>query len=213
MSQIVVELLLNVWLLTVIPETWELRFILILQKTNVMGNNTDNKSLLDAGMKKAGEIVSDFIYNYLVKVCEALVDDAVKGKRGWSSFTGNTITSYACGLYINGRFSYYYSSGDKMAQPIRVKLTEDEYAYLSPDYDGKNRGLRGTMKTDGDYGEDFSLNFLKSYKPDCNDGFAIVMCTGTEYSTYLENRNNANVLTDTFQKAQNILFSNLKPMK
>ena len=47
-----------------------------------MGNNTDNKSLLDAGMKKAGEIVSDFIYNYLVKVCEALVDDAVKSKRG-----------------------------------------------------------------------------------------------------------------------------------
>lgn len=173
----------------------------------------NNNNLFDAGMKKAGEIVSVFIYDYLVKVCEALVDDAVKKKRGWSNFTGNTITSYACGLYIDGRFSYYYCSGDNMPQPIRAKLTEDEYAYLSPDYDGKDRGLRGTMKTDGDYGENLSLNFLKTYKPDCNNGFAIVMCTGTEYSTYLENQNNANVLTDTFQKASNILFSNLKPMK
>ena len=149
----------------------------------------NNNNLFDAGMKKAGEIVSVFIYDYLVRVCEALVDDAVKKKRGWSNFTGNTITSYACGLYIDGRFSYYYCSGDNMPQPIRAKLTED------------------------DYGENLSLNFLKTYKPDCNNGFAIVMCTGTEYSTYLENRNNANVLTDTFQKASNILFSNLKPMK
>ena len=55
----------------------------------------NNNNLFDAGMKKAGEIVSVFIYDYLVKVCEALVDDAVKKKRGWSNFTGNTITSYA----------------------------------------------------------------------------------------------------------------------
>lgn len=178
-----------------------------------MDRNADNKSLFDAGMKKAGEIISGFIFDYLVKVCEALVDDAVKSKRGWSNFTGNTITSYACGVYIDGVFSYYYSNEDNMRKPIRVKLTEDEYAYLSPDYDGKNRGLRGTVKTDGDYGENSSLKFLRAYKPDCNNGFALVMCTGTEYSTYLENRSNANVLTDTFQKARDILFANLKPMK
>jgi hypothetical protein len=39
------------------------------------------------------------------------------------------------------------------------------------------------------------------------------MCTGTEYSTYLENVLNADVLTGTFQRAQNTLFKNFKPMK
>lgn len=173
----------------------------------------DNNNLFDAGMKKAGEIVSGFIYDYLVRVCEALVNDAIEYKRGWSNFTGNTITSYACGLYIDGKFSYYYCSGDNMPQPIRAKLTEDEFVYLSTDYDGRSKGLRGTVKTDGDYGKNFSLKFLKEYKPACNNGFAIVMCTGTEYSTYLENRDYGNVLTDTFQMAKDILFSNLKPMK
>lgn len=175
--------------------------------------NADNKVLFDEGWKRAKETVAGYLYDCLVRICEALVDDAVKSKRGWSSFTGNTATSYACGLYIDGRFSYYYCSGDNMPQPIRAKLTEDEYAYLSPDYEGKDRGLRGTVKTDGGFGEDFSLSFLKRYKPECRNGFAIVMCTGTEYSTYLENRSNANVLSNTFQRARDVLFSNFKPMK
>lgn len=172
----------------------------------------DNRKQFDAGIKKIREITSGYIYNYLVKGCEDLVNDAVRGVRGWKNFTGNTVTSYACGLYVDGALSYYYCSGDSMPQPIRVKLTKGEAVYLSPDYDGRNRGLRGDIQTDGGFGRDTSLSFLKSYNPKVNKGFAIVMCVGTEYAVYLENRANANVLRDTFQRAPGILMSNLKPM-
>lgn len=71
----------------------------------------------------------------------------------------------------------------------------------------------GTVETDKGYGETFSFNFLKRYKSKSRRGFEIVMCTGTEYSTYLENVLNADVLTGTFLKAQDTLYRNFKAMK
>ncbi|THC82914.1 hypothetical protein E7X23_24385, partial [Bacteroides fragilis] len=128
------------------------------------------------------------------------------------NLTGNTITSYACGLFMDGRFSYFVCSGDSMKQPVRVKLTKGE-TFVGVSYDNQNRRFTGTIETDKGYGEASSFDFLKRYKSESRKGFEIVMCTGTEYSTYLENVLNADVLTGTFQRAQNTLFKNFKPMK
>ena len=44
-------------------------------------------------------------------------------------------------------------------------------------------------------------------------GFSVVMTTGTEYSEYLENVRNLNVLTDTFKSSKGIMLEELKPME
>ena len=98
-----------------------------------------------------------------------------------------------------------------MKQPVRVKLTKGE-TFVGVSYDNQNRRFTGTIETDKGYGEASSFDFLKRYKSESRKGFEIVMCTGTEYSTYLENVLNADVLTGTFQRAQNTLFKNFKPM-
>ena len=161
-------------------------------------DNRSNEVLFDEGIRKAKELVSGYIFDVLTKCCEEL--------------TGNTITSYACGLFMDGRFSYFVCSGDSMKQPVRVKLTKGE-TFVGVSYDNQNRRFTGTIETDKGYGEAFSFDFLKRYKSESRKGFEIVMCTGTEYSTYLENVLNADVLTGTFQRAQNTLFKNFKPMK
>lgn len=171
-------------------------------------DSRDNSVLFDEGMKKAKEIISGHIFDLLVKCCEDLIQDAVQNKSGFRNLTGNTITSYACGLFMDGKFSYFVCSGDSMAQPVRVKLTKGE-TFVGISYDNQNRRFTGTVETDKGFGEAFSFNFLKRYKSKARNGFEIVMCTGTEYSTYLENVLNADVLTGTFQRAQNTLSRNL----
>lgn len=174
----------------------------------------DNSKAFDAGIKKARKLVKGYISDCLIKVCEDLVEDAIKSYRSpIGPFTGNTITSYACGLYINGSLVYYYSNGRKMKAPVRVKLAKGETAYLAPDYGGKQRRFTGKTDTDKGFGEDFSFKFLRNYKSKSKQGYELVMCDGTEYSSYIENVWHGNVLTNTFEKSRSILSRHFKPMR
>ena len=61
----------------------------------------NNKAALDKGFKKAKEIIFGHLYDQCIRLCDALVVDAVQ-KRTFQSFTGNTITRFACGSYVDG---------------------------------------------------------------------------------------------------------------
>lgn len=169
-----------------------------------------NAKALEEGLKKAREIAFEHVKQCLMDACDDLVDHAVHAKYGWQNFTGNTITSYAIGLFIDGKFVYYYSNNG-IKPPVRVKLKKGETVFLNPDYDGRSRSFTGIIDTDAGYGEPFSFEFLKSYKSHTK-GIELVMCTGTEYSSYIETVRNGNVLTETFKNAQSILSANFKPM-
>ncbi|MBB4043814.1 hypothetical protein [Bacteroides reticulotermitis] len=174
-----------------------------------MANNTQ---VLNRGFKKAQQIANDYIANQLIKVCEMLVDDAVKRyKSPVGPFTGNTITGYACGVYLNGTLFYYYKN-DGIKSPLRGKLKKGESVSLAPDYGGRTRSMTGRINTDGEYGHEHSFKFLRAYNSKVKSGVEIVMCSGTEYSTYIETVLDGNVLTDTFRNAKQILANNIKPM-
>ena len=171
-----------------------------------------NEQVLTKGLLKAKEIAYEHYLDCLRDSCDQLVDDAVASyKSPIGPFTGNTITSYAIGLYLGKDLVYYYSN-DGIKQPVRVKLKKGERVELTPDWRGKNRSFSGSVDTDGGYGEDFSQRFLGAYHPKSN-GIELVMTSGTEYSTYIETAMRGNVLTDTFKRAKGILQSNFKPMK
>ena len=110
-------------------------------------DNRSNEVLFDEGIRKAKELVSGYIFDVLTKCCEELIQDALDNKSGFRNLTGNTITSYACGLFMDGRFSYFVCSGDSMKQPVRVKLTKGE-TFVGVSYDNQNRRFTGTIETD-----------------------------------------------------------------
>lgn len=170
-----------------------------------------NEEALTKGLKKAREMALEHIRKSLEDSCDELVNHAVANyKSPIGPFTGNTITSYAIGLYLDGNFSYYYSN-DGIKPPVRVKLRKGERVLLAPDWAGKTREFTGSTDTDDGYGERFSYNFLNTYKSKTK-GIELVMCSGTEYSTYIETVMKGNVLTSTFKNAQSML-NNFKPMK
>lgn len=176
-----------------------------------MATTIDNTAELARAKKKMKELVSGHVYDMLVKTCDDLLGDAVTSK-SYSGFTGNTQTSYTCGLYIDGTFAYYVNQRMWSAEPVRKKIPLGVYVYLKKPYEGRPRGVRGKVNVDSLYGKDNALQFLKSYKRAPKNGFAIIMTTGTEYSIYLEQTKGLNVLTDTFQHARSILSKNVKPI-
>lgn len=172
----------------------------------------DNLKTFDAGMKKAKRLINDYLYAAIERVCLGLIDHAMKEKE-YQGFTGNTQTSYACGIYLNGQLQSVFVSGDDMKKPIHIKIRKGERVYLPNPYEGQARSVTGRVDVDGKYGAESAAKFLMSYKPFVKKGFSIAMTTGTEYSEYLENVRNLNVLTDTFKSSKGIMLEELKPME
>ena len=79
-------------------------------------------------------------------------------------------------------------SGNTMRKPVRIKIRKGERVYLSNPYEGKDRTVVGKVDVSGEFGADSAADFLSSCRPFITKGFSIVMTTGTEYSEYLEKR-------------------------
>ena len=174
---------------------------------------TYNKAALNSGFKKAKQIIFSHIYNQAILLCENLIKDALS-KREFQSFTGNTITSFACGIYIDGDLNYMVASGENMSSPVHAKIQRGQTVYLKNPYEGSPRRVTGKVDIKYDeYGMETSFKILQSMKPD-NRGISIIMTTGTEYSTYLESVYNLNVLTDTSKSSniKSLLYSSFKPL-
>ena len=172
----------------------------------------DNRKAFDAGWKRAQRIINNYLYELVEHLCADLIDHALK-EREYDGFTGNTQTSYACGIYHNGGLMGMVISGNSMKRPVRIKVRKGERVYLKNPYEGKARTVTGRVDVDGELGADSASDFLSSYKPFIKMGFSVVMTTGTEYSEYLENVRNLNVLTDTFKSSKGIMLEELKPME
>lgn len=145
----------------------------------------------DSIMEKQNPVIDSFIMKNLENFGEEMVNNIIPIQRGFYNLTGNTITSFAYGLYLDGELLKIGLYDGKNA--IRTKLTKGEL-FEGISYDGKYRRFVGIVSTDGDYGTQTSINFLKSYS--VTSKYGIVFTTGTEYSEYLEKVVNVNVLTD-----------------
>lgn len=171
-----------------------------------------NKHTLEQSKAVLRGIIDDYFVSYLIEVCHKAVDHAV-GHKEYGDFTGNTVTSYACGLYVRGELEYVYVSGSDMREPLRIKVKKGELAFLEETYDKrKDISVKGEIDTDWMFGEDTSVQFLQNYKSKYIQGYEIVMTTGTEYSTWIEKHMGLNVLTETYQDVPSLLLSSLKPI-
>ena len=173
----------------------------------------DNRIALDKGFKKAKQIIFGHLYGQSIKLCDALVNDALN-KREFQSFTGNTITSFACGIYIDGTLNYMVASGENMKAPVHAKVQKGELVFLQNPYEGGERAVRGRVDIVYDMtGMETSFRILQSFNIK-SKGISIVMTTGTEYSQYLESVHNLNVLSDTAEKSnvKRLLYASFKPL-
>lgn len=169
-------------------------------------NAKSNKKAWMKGLKIAKEKIRSAVLKQLAKYGKLLLNDA-QAKAEYQSFTGNTLTSLAFGLYENNSLQdVVFISGLKA--PVRIKVQKGEYVYLEDPYEGEARGVRGKVDIRYDTGEETSIKALQKVRP--RGGNGIIVTTGTEYSTFLENTYNLNVLSDTFLEAQNNALRDMK---
>lgn len=170
----------------------------------------DNAKILKEGLQKGYKMIIDHLFKQCYELCERLLLEVPK-HREFLGFTGNTQTSYCCGLYIDGILEAVILQDNWHAPPRRKKIAYGEWAWLRQPYEGRPRSIKGKVPTDGGYGMDTSVSFLQSYKAKKNH-IQIVMTTGTEYSVYIEAVANLDVLTGTYEAAKGILANGFKPM-
>lgn len=171
-----------------------------------MGNGKNFKE----GMKEAKRIISNDLNSILDAYCEAILEHAIDN-REFQGFTGNTQTSYSCGLYKDGSLIYVYHQREYTRKPIRKKVKKGERTFLGKPYEGNKRSVIGRVDVDDKYGSDTAEEFLKSYNVENKNGFSVVVTTGTEYSEYLENVRELNVLTETYEESDR-LFNQITRM-
>ena len=172
---------------------------------------SNNVLIFDEGIRKAREVVCDHLYNILRGNVITLLHKAAVN-REFQGFTGNTQTSYMGGIYVNGQLVEIVNERDFTEAPRMKKIPAGKSVYLRNPYEGKPRYMRAKIDTSREYGSQTSERFLRAYKPRYKKGLAICICTGTEYSDYLETARGLDVLTKTWDQAAKVLLSSMRPI-
>lgn len=168
----------------------------------------DNAKVLENGFAKGMRMIEDVIYNSLADSADALLI-RVATNRQFIGFTGNTQTSYACGIYVNGRLAHVSVQRNWNSQPFRMKVRKGKIVFMNNPYEGQPRAVKGQVDIEENHGLVLSLKQLEEYKAP-KKGLALMMTTGTEYSLYIEQAMSLDVLTNTFKDAPRILDRNWK---
>lgn len=168
----------------------------------------DNAKTLDNGFAKGFRMIEDMLYNSFASAAEDLLI-RVSSNRQFVGFTGNTQTSYACGVYVNGRLVNVVVQHNWNEPPRRMKVRLGKVVFLSNPYEGRPRAVKGQVDIVENHGLVLSLKQLEEYKAP-RKGIALMMTTGTEYSVYIEQAMSLDVLTNTFKDAPRIIERNWK---
>lgn len=181
----------------------------------MVGTNRNEKVFADA-IAKVKVALNEELLDTLTNIAADLILDA-EFEKEFNNLTGNTLTSYAAGIYANRKLKRWlniFQVDNAIDSPTTKKLSNKDGYQMVIHYDTQELIPVKTstfIDTSDEYGYETSERFLKSYTPE-KDGYAIVMCTGTEYSAILE-FGGLNVLTETFMKSPQLFLSNLRKIK
>jgi hypothetical protein len=163
----------------------------------------DNAKTLENGFAKGLRMIEDVLYNSLAEAADALLV-RVATNRQFIGFTGNTQTSYACGVYVNGKLVHVSVQHNWNEPTRRMKVQKGKVVFLGNPYEGQPRAVEGKVDIVENHGLMLSLRQLEEYKAP-SKGLALMMTTGTEYSIYIEQAMSLDVLTNTFKDAARII--------
>ena len=83
-----------------------------------------NDAVFKVAKRKIWDLVWPNLYEALVSLAYELIQSA-EFEKGYMNLTGNTLTSYAVGIYKDGVLIEIIQNS-KLRPPIRVKLTRGE---------------------------------------------------------------------------------------
>ena len=176
----------------------------------------DNAVALRLGTQRAKDLIARHILNQiLVPAAKSLIQVATQGRISIGhNMTGNTVNSYAAGVYVAGQLVHIETSAGSIPRPLRRKLGRGQKFFAGSqrwDEEIQENTFKAKVATNGAMEAERSIAFLRSYKA-IADGWELVVCNGAEYATYQENEMNIDVLTANFDYAKMFVPSMFTPM-
>lgn len=175
----------------------------------------DNSAALAKGTAKVRKLIEGHIADILCNVARQLVDNATDLRITLgSNMTGNTVNSYAAGVYVRGNLMSIVTSSGEIPRPLRKKLQKGQRFHAGNQrWDGETQENTFTaeVQTNASVEAERCLAFLKSHKPSPK-GWTIVMCNGVEYASFQESMMGIDTLTRNFDSAQFIAELNFIPL-
>lgn len=161
-------------------------------------------------IKKARDLIYESVYLTLLDAAKVAVREAAE-TRVFQQFTGQTVSSYACGVYMQGKLVEYIVN-DSIT--VHVKIRENEAVRLENPVEGKARTVKGQVVVYNDSGVELSVDILTQMQSRFGrNDFGLILTTGTEYSIYLEKFRHLDVLSQMKKELPGILKNNLQPIK
>lgn len=168
----------------------------------------DNITAFRNGMKKARDMVMRKVSDKLFEAGQKLIQVAWDDKK-FLGFTGNTQTSIAIGVYVDGHLTAYQTGLKNQQAPIRKKIQYNQRVFLNHPYEGNPRGIQGQVILTEEFGIDSSMRFLMYYRPKVIKGVGLVMVVGTEYAEFI-NGGVLGPLTSAYNAAPNIVWQTIE---
>lgn len=175
-----------------------------------------NAAALQRGSQMAKDIIARHMLNVtLVPAAKEFIQAATQGRIfAGHNMTGNTVNSYAVGVYVKGQLVHMETSAGSIPRPLRSKLGKGQRFYAGSqrwDEEVQEHTFTAQVGSNGATEAERSIAFLQSYKPSPN-GWVLVVCNGVEYATYQENEMQIDVLTSSFDYAKMFMPSMFKPL-
>ena len=92
-------------------------------------SRAQNNRVLQKGFDDFSKAINKYVIDSLTDAAEELLVAVVRN-RTFTGFTGNTQTSYACGVYVNGSCQNIILQQNWMESPRRLKIQYGELVFL-----------------------------------------------------------------------------------
>lgn len=159
-------------------------------------------------------IIALAVYRSLRNLAVAILNHAVANRK-YNNLTGNTMTSVTVGIWpengepeiLTAEQELNLAGATRGTLPGGTAVPKDKAITFRVYGSGKVKRFWGKLlrdnfiPTDERYGVNKAVDFIMSFPIGTMKRPCLVVCTGTEYSYYLEAKKNLNVLSDTAQSS------------
>lgn len=182
--------------------------------------NTRLAKEIEDGRRVMHNIVRNCLENSMKSSMFDILADAVNSYAAEKvHLTGNTINSFGCGLYVDGKCVQILLASDMGLEPATFSFAfvgaggfsdwdTGEYVNAVKPYKNKNYHFVGVDK--GKFGENAARDFLKNYKGAVSKGISLIVVAGVPYAEFLANKRKLDVLRSAYVDASGIISKNLK---
>lgn len=151
-----------------------------------MSTQSENLKAFKNGISLFKNKLNNVMPIYLAELAFRLIQNAIKSKT-WTGFTGNAQTSFAVGVYVDGKVVNIVDGTDyENREAIMKKIRYGQRVFLKHPFEGNSRAVIGKVEVTDEKATETSRRFIRNKRP-TSKGYSIIVTIGAEYYAFIDN--------------------------